>query len=78
MSYLLGCCLVIGSFGMSCKTRDSGFNPHSRSFLGLPDTRFWWVGSCIQGLLPKGGSKGSYLSEIPCHQNLFYYIVILT
>ena len=64
--------------GMSCKTRHYGFNPHSRSFLGLPDTWFWWVGSCIHSLLPKDGSKGSYLSEIPRRQNLFYYIVILT
>ena len=30
----------------------------TRSYPRLPDTRFWWVGLCIHGLLPRGGSKG--------------------
>ena len=29
----------------------------TRSSLELLDTRFWQVGSCIHGLLPRGGSK---------------------
>lgn len=39
----------------------------TRSFPKLPDTLFWPVGSCIRELLPKGGSKGPCLGEVPYH-----------
>jgi hypothetical protein len=34
---------------------------------GIPDTQFWQVGSCMQGLLPKGGFEGPCLGEVHCH-----------
>ena len=37
----------------------------------LVDTWFLWVGSCIRGLLSKGGSKGPCLGEVPCHQYIY-------
>ena len=34
----------------------------------IPDTQFWRVRLCIRGLLPKGGSEGPCLGEVPCHK----------
>uniref|UniRef100_A0A2N9IBL3 isoleucine--tRNA ligase n=1 Tax=Fagus sylvatica TaxID=28930 RepID=A0A2N9IBL3_FAGSY len=42
--------------------------------LGLPDTWFWRVGSCIHGLLPKGGSEGLCLA-VAVNAKLQYAIV---
>ena len=44
----------------------------TRSYPGLPDTWLWWVGFCILDLLPKVGSKGSCLGEVP--ENLLILI----
>ena len=37
---------------------------HPRFKDGLPDTRFWQVGSCICVLLLGGRPKGPYLGEV--------------
>ena len=73
MSYLLGCCLVIGSFGMSCKTRDSGFNPHSRSFLGLLIEGFGGWGHVFKVYSLRVGLKGPTLVRF--HVVKIYFII---
>ena len=35
---------------------------------------FWEVGSCIWGLLPKGGFEVPYLGEVPRHQKKKNYV----
>ena len=47
---------------MSCR-------PKHPSFPALLDTQFWWVELFICGLLPRGGSEGPYLGEVPHHYN---------
>lgn len=49
------------------KIRHPKFDCHKNS-PRLPDTQIWQVISCICGLLPKSGSKGSCLGEVPHHQ----------
>ncbi len=59
------------------------FNSHQKlAFPKLPDTWFQWVETCIQGLLPQCGSKGPYLSEVPCHKktmniHAFIFLVVV-
>ena len=37
----------------------------TRGSLGFSDTWFWWVWSCIHGLILKDGSKGPCFGEVP-------------
>ena len=39
----------------------------NRSFIGLLDTQFWQVGSCIHTILSRGESKGPCLGDVSHH-----------
>ena len=68
--------LVVGGLWWAVELNMLGSIP-IRSFPGLPNTRFWWVGSCIRGLLPKGGSKGHCLGEVARHIKKTYSVKLL-
>lgn len=50
-----------------------GFNSRTRSSPESPDTRFWWVRSCIQGLLPMGEFEGPTLMRL--HRMIHKFII---
>lgn len=51
---------MVGGLGLAIDILGSIPN---RSSPRLPDTQFWWVGSCIHGLLLRVGSKGPCLGR---------------